>query len=79
MTLPFESLGIELKGYRLTKKQLIAWTSTNTSHVVPLYTNGGVFTSKGDGVYESAVARFNSLDEFWNYAKQFKNIVMWRS
>lgn len=78
MNLPFQSLGIDLKGYRLTKKQLIAWTSSQTAHTVPLFTGGGVFTSNGDGVYESASTRFESVEEFWNYAKQFKNIVMWR-
>lgn len=77
MNLPYKSLGIELNGYRLTKKQLNVWTSSNTTHVVPLFTGGGIFTSKGDGIYESSLIRFNSVDEFWDYAKKYKNIVMW--
>lgn len=77
MKLPFKSIGIDLNGFRLTKKQLLAWTSTNTPHVVPLFTGGGVFTSSGNGIYESTVLKFHSVDEFWQFARDYKNIVMW--
>ena len=74
---PFKALGIELKGHWLSKRKLTEWTKHNTPHTVLLYAKGGVFTSKGDGIYESTDMRFESLDEFWQHARNFKSAVMW--
>lgn len=69
---PFAVSGIELKGYRLTKKQLKAWAESSTPHLVLLYTMGGVFTSNGDGTYESHERKFDSMESFWLFARDFR-------
>lgn len=70
--LPLASCGINLKGFKLTKRQLLAWEKTNTSHLVFLYTMGGIFTTKGDGIYESNAMKFDSTEAFWIFARDYK-------
>lgn len=77
MDLPFKSLGIDLQGHRLTKRQLKKWERSNTPHIVPLFSNGGIFTSEGDGAYESTEYKFDSVEEFWKFARAYKNILIW--
>lgn len=77
--LPFASLGINLTGYRVTKSRLREWTKSKSPHTAFLHSNGGVFNSKGDGVYESVDHKFNDLESFWKYARKHKNGVMWRA
>ena len=77
MTGPFEALGIELKGYRVTKKKLKEWTDNRIPHTVLLFANGGVFNSKGDGIYESTHFKYDTLGGFWKFARDYKRAVMW--
>jgi len=77
MKTPFKNIGIDLKGYRLTKKQLQAWIDTQTPHVVAVHSYGGIYTSKGDGVYESIDEIFHSLEDFWKHVRSNKQAIMW--
>lgn len=81
MTGPFAAAGIQLNGYRLTKRQLTKWTNEGTPHTVALHTLGGIYTSNGDGVYRSTEFQWNSVDEFWQKAARSKQgrAIMWES
>lgn len=70
--LPLASCGIQLKGFKLTKRHLLHWEKSNTSHLVFLYTQGGIFTSKGDGIYESYEREFETVEAFWLFARDYR-------
>lgn len=70
---PLASIGIDVTGYKITKRQLLQWTDSKISHTVFLYSLGGVFTSQGDGVYKSWQKQFDSTEEFWKFARDFRS------
>jgi len=72
MTLPFASLGIHLSSCKVTKKQLKEWTDSRKPHIVVLFSLGGIFTSEGDGVYTSFKYKFDTTEEFWQFARQHR-------
>ncbi|MEK4305874.1 hypothetical protein [Oceanobacillus sp. FSL K6-0251] len=73
MNPPLNNIGINLNIQKITKKQLKEWNESKIAHVVALHTNGGIYTSNGNGVYESAEYKFNNLRDFWEIAKNNRN------
>lgn len=70
---PLASIGIDMSGCKITKRQITQWTNSKIPHVVFLYSLGGVFTSEGDGVYTSWQKQFNSIEEFWKFARDYRS------
>ena len=78
---PLTAAGIQLNGHRMTRRLLRQWTEEGRPHTVAIHTLGGIYTSKGDGVYASTEQAFNSVEEFWRYIGRYYQgrALMWES
>lgn len=81
MTGPFAATGIQLNGHRMTKRLLTQWTAEGRPHTVAIHTLGGIYTTKGDGVYTSTDAVYDTVGDFWRDVGRLYqgSALMWES
>ena len=77
MKAPLSSIGIDFGAQKITKRQLKKWTETGKPHIVILFSNGGIYASKGNGVYESTIDKHDTLESFWVIARNYKSGFMY--